>query len=220
MVIFLLSAVPLLGLLYLFSFYGRSLQSREVLRPGAAGIIIMTAAMLVLYIIQQNVGFPFTQRGIFLREWSYGYALPYVLAGMGLMLLRGKILTYDERGVDERLYGQLCAYWFGAGAITALFYTLYSFGSYDIYDLFLYPILLFLFCCISAYLTASYFTREGWTRYIFAISGLIAAALPALVAFFFYINLHLTAYLLFGAMFLIGGLYVYLLDIKKLLPRP
>ncbi len=220
MVIFLLSAVPLLGLLYLFTFYGRSMRSREVLRPGAAGIIIMTAAMLVMYIIQQNVHFSFTQRGIFLREWSFGYALPYVLVGAGLVLLRGKILTYDERGVDERLYGQVCAYWIGAGAITALFHTLYAFGSYDIYDLFLYPVLLLLFCCISAYVTAAYFIRERWTRYLFAVSGLLAAVLPALVALFFYLNFHLTAYLLFAAMLAIGGLYVYLLDIKKLLPRP
>jgi hypothetical protein len=228
MVVFLLCAVPLLGLLYLFSFYGQSMETREVLRPGAAGIIIMAVVLLLLYIFNTNVDFDFTRRGIFLREWSYGFALPYVLVFLGLVLLRGKVLAgepdvperYGYRSYDASLYGQLCSFWFGAGTVIALFHSLYAFGSYTVYNLFLYPVLLFFFCCISAYVSAAFFGRERWSRYVFAVGGLLIAALAALVPFFYYINYHITAYAVFAAELSAGLLYLYLLNIKKVLPRP
>jgi hypothetical protein len=217
MVIFLLSAVPLLGLIYLYSFYGSILEGREVLRPGAAGIIVSAAVILLLYLISGMVEFSFTRGGIFLREWLFGYALAYVLIITALALLRGRIFLH-MRG--QMLYGELCAFWFAAGTVLALFHALYAFGSYDVYDILLYPLLLFLFSFTSAYFTYLLITGETGSRYLFIAAGLALAALLTLVPFFFYLNHRVTAYVLFAVLLLMGGLYLYLLDIKKILPRP
>jgi hypothetical protein len=220
MVLFLLAAIPLLGIIYLYKFYGSALEMRDVLRPGTAGILLMAAAMLLMYIFSSYAEFAFTRGGIFLREWIYGFALPYLLVLVGLIVLRRKIVPEVRPHYEPRLYGQLCAFWFGMGSMTALFHVLYAFGSYSAYDLFLYPLLLFLFCCGSAYLTALFFTREEPIRYLYAASGLLLGAVLALVPFFMYINYPLTAYILLTVFLVLGGLFIYLLEGRRLIPKP